>query len=443
MQVSVSYKDIIRLTLPLSLAMVVPQVSFFTNTAFTGRLGEEALAVNGVAGIFFLILAMIGYGLSSGIQVMLSRRAGEGDAAGIAAHFTSAAVLTLGCSVALVALSLLLAPLVFSHGLHHARHAALATDFLMARVWGLPFLMATQLANSLAIATGKARFIIAGSAAATVLNILFDWLLIFGHHGFPHMGLQGAAVASVIAEIGGCAVMYTLGAAFGLFSGYPLRRYLRPDWPLIRNMFLVALPLIVQYFFSIAGWQIFFIYVEHLGESELAASQILRSVFGIFGISTWAFAATSNMMVSNIIGQGRTEEVPALIGRIAAISIGVTLVLCGALLLGARPFLALYRDDAALLALALPSLRIIGLAAIIMSVATVVFNGVAGTGRTVVNLCIEITCVVTYLIYCTIAIEHLRAGLAWAWMSEFVYWSMLLLISWLYLQSGKWKGKMV
>jgi len=80
---------------------------------------------------------------------------------------------------------------------------------------------------------------------------------------------------------------------------------------------------------------------------------------------------------------------------------------------------------------------------LLMSLSTVMFNGVVGTGNTLTNLAIEVTCVCTYLVYCYIVIERLRMPLHWAWASEFVYWTSLLIISFLYLRSGRWKGKKI
>ncbi len=78
LKVSVTNKDIIKLAAPISLALLMPQVSFFTNTVFIGMLGERELGVIGITGIFYLILSMIGYGLSSGMQIQMARRMGEG-----------------------------------------------------------------------------------------------------------------------------------------------------------------------------------------------------------------------------------------------------------------------------------------------------------------------------------------------------------------------------
>lgn len=422
---------------------MIPQINFLTNTAFLGRLGETELGVNGISGIFYLILSMIGYGLSNGIQVQMARRAGEGDNEGMARTLTNGVMLSSLLSLFLMMLSLWTAPFIFGLSLHSDEHVFKSIEFIYIRVWGLPFLMLTQLFNAFFISIHKSKYLIYDSIATTVVNIFLDYVLIYGHLGFPEMGLYGAAVASAIAEIFGFAVMLCLFYFNRLHLRFPVLSYLRFDSELSKRSLKVASPLIVQFLFSIGGWQIFFIFVEHLGERELAASQILRSVVGIVSIGTWAFAATCNSMVSNLIGQGKQSRVIPLIKKIVTLSVCYVACVSVLLLLFSDSFLQMYRDDLSLVALAKPSLRIIVVAGFIMAVSTVVFNGVVGTGNTVINLFIEICCVGVYLVYCYIAIERLRLGLAWAWGSEFVYWSTLLIACTIYLGTGKWKGKKV
>jgi putative MATE family efflux protein len=434
---------IVRLALPISLALMIPQLNFLTNNIFLGRLGERELAVAGIVGIYYLILSMVGAGLSNGLQIQMARRAGEGDAQGLARIFSNGIMLVVVFSLAMMMLSLWVAPVLFSYSLSNTDHTYLSVNYLYNRVWGLPFLLLSQLSNSFFIATGRSKYLVAGSATGTVMNIAFDYMLIFGHGGFAAMGLTGAAVASVISEASACLVMYGIYFFSGSYRKYAISLYPRFDMKLSRRSLKVSAPLIVQYLFSIGGWMVFFFFVEHLGEKELAASQILRSIFGLIGIGTWAFAATCNTMVSNVIGQGKTEQVMPLIGKIARLSIGYTAVMCVLLLVFAHPFLSLYRDDAALVNFAIPSLRVIVIATLIMSVSTVMFNGVVGTGNTLTNLSIEVTCVCTYLAYCYVVIERMRLPLYWAWGSEFVYWTSLVTISYLYLRTGKWKGKRI
>ena len=127
--------------------------------------------------------------------------------------------------------------------------------------------------------------------------------------------------------------------------------------------------------------------------------------------------------------------------KVAKISIIATAGLCLLLLASGRFYLSLFTNDQALIELALPSLRVVTVATLMMSMGTVVFNGVMGTARTTVNLLIEVSCVVLYLVYCNIAIERMHSPLYIAWLAEFVYWTSLLVISYAYLRSGKWKRR--
>lgn len=443
MQLSISNKDIIKLAAPISVALLIPQISFLTDTIFLGQLGERELGANGMAGIFYLILAMVGVGLTSGIQVQMSRRAGEGNYAGLARTFTNGMILCLAFGIGLMLVAMLLAPLIFRNTLSDATNINLSIAFLDMRMWGLPFLMLTQLANSFYIATGQSKYLVHGSIAGNAVNIVLDYALIFGKLGLPEMGMVGAALASVISEVVFAIVMYGVFYVKKMHLKYPILATNKFDVTLAKRSLIIASPLIVQFMFSIGGWQIFFIYVEHLGTRELAVSQILRSVFGVAGIGLWAMASACNTLVSNVIGQGKQRLVMPVIYRCIRLAVMYAVGLGALLVIFPSEFLTLYRDDAELVQFAIPSLRIVAISSVLMAMSTVLFNGVMGTGNTRVNLFIEILCVSSYVLYCYIAIEQMRLPLAWAWASEFVYWGTLFIACTLYLRTGKWRDKVV
>ena len=95
MRLVTNNKDILKLALPISLAIAIPQINFLTNTAFLGRLGERELGVNGIAGIYYLILSMVGYGLSIGVQILMARRAGENRKEQLAQTFVNGLMLSV------------------------------------------------------------------------------------------------------------------------------------------------------------------------------------------------------------------------------------------------------------------------------------------------------------------------------------------------------------
>ena len=443
LSVSATNKEIIQLALPISVALFIPQANFFTNNIFMGMLGQRELGVNGITGVFYLILSMIGYGLSCGVQIQMARRAGQENKEGIAETFMNGAMLSLAFSLGLMVLTLWFVPLLFGFSLNDSENFSLSINFVYIRVWGLPFLMIAQLFSAFYISIGRSRLLIYGSLVTTLLNIFFDYVLIFGKLGFPALGFKGAAVASVIAEVFYCLTMVVIFFYHNLHRVYPVFRYSNFDFEHSKQSLKVAAPLIIQFLFSIGGWLVFFFFIEHLGQQSLAASQMLRSIFGIVGVGTWALATTCNTMVSNIIGQGKPREVIGVIIKISKLSFIYALVLCLLMLLFSGQFLSLYSNDPSLIAFTIPSLRVIVVATLIMSLSTVAFNGVVGTGNTLVNLSMEIGCVGSYLIYCYFFIYLKHSDLYICWGSEFVYWTCLLVASGLYLRSGRWRGKKI
>ena len=441
LRVSATNKEIIQLALPISVALFIPQANFFTNNIFMGMLGQRELGVSGITGVFYLILSMVGYGLSSGVQIQMARRAGQENKKGIAETFMNGAMLSLMFSLGIMLLTMWFVPLLFGFSLNDNGNFALSINFVYIRVWGLPFLMIAQLFSAFFISIGRSRLLIYSSLVATILNIVFDYLLIFGKLGFPALGFKGAAVASVISEVFFCITMVIMFIYHNLHKEYPVVRYSNFDFSHSLQSLRVAAPLILQFMFSIGAWLVFFFFIEHLGQQSLAASQMLRSIFGIVSVGTWALATTCNTMVSNLIGQGKPREVMGVIWKIAKLSFGYALAICLLLLLFSGQFLSLYSNDAALIAFTIPSLSVIVVATLIMSLSTVAFNGVVGTGNTLVNLSMEIGCVGAYLIYCYYFIYLRHSDLYICWGSEFVYWTCLLITAGLYLRSGRWKGK--
>lgn len=443
MQLEVSNRQIIRIAAPICLALVMPQITHMTNTAFLGRMGEFELAANGIAGIYYLIMYMIAYGLTNGLEVLIARRAGQLNYSGIGVLFSNGILLGLlfaGCGIFI---TLWLAPWFFATSLHDHSIYEAAVSFIRVRIWGLPSLMLLSIANAFYVGTGNSRVLITTSICQEIVNIFFDYSLIFGHFSFPALGLNGAAYASVLAESVGMIVAFGNILVRGFHRRFYLFNYLRPDMDAMKRILTVSAPLIVQFLFSIGVWFVFFIFIEHLGKRSLAISNIMRSVMGLFGVFTWALASTCNTLVSNVIGQGKPEQVFPAIRKVVTFSLSCALTVC--LLINLMPNLLLhvYTTDPVIIHDALPSLRVITINMLMLATSTILLNGVTGTGNTRMNLLIEICALIGYLTYCIIVVERWRSPLYIAWLSDCLYSGIIFIISFWYLRSGKWKGKMI
>lgn len=443
MQFEVTTRQIIKIAAPICLALIIPQINHITNTAFLGRLGEFELAVNGIAGIYYLVMYMVAYGLNNGMQVLIARRAGQLNTRGIGQLFSNGLELGLIASFLVIAATLFLAPWFFAHSLHNKQIYEAALSFIRIRIWGLPFLMTLSMANAFYIGSGNSKVLAVTSLCQEMVNIFSDYALIFGKFGLPALGLNGAAFASLIAEGTGMMVAYSILFGKGFHKRFFLFDYIKPSWQIFRSILSISAPLIVQFLFSIGSWFIFFIFIEHLGERPLAISNMLRSIFGIFGVFTWALGATCNTLVSNVIGQGKQDFVFVAIRRIATISLLCAFIVCILVNLFPGTILQIYTTDMALINEAIPSVRIITLSTLLMAISGVVLSGVTGTGNTRINLGIEMAAVIGYLLYCSIVVERWRSPLHIAWLADFIYWTIIFVLSVWYLKSGKWKTKSI
>jgi len=431
------------MALPISLAMLVPQINFITNNIFLGMLGEQELASAGITGVYYLIFAVIGNGLNNGLQALIARRAGQNLPKEIGRLFFNGVWVALGIAALGIGATYLFAPLVLRTFIHDPLIADQVIDFLLIRIWGLPFLYLYVMRNALLVGTNQTRFLVWGTLAEALVNIVLDYGMIFGHWGLPTIGFNGAAYASIIAEASGLFVIYAVIHFKGIHKSFAFFEQTKIDFSIIKLILTMSAPLIVQFAISIMSWEYFYILIEHHGPRALAISNTMRNIFGLFGIFCWAFASTTNTMVSNIIGQGKPEEVMPLIKRVVTMSLGISLFIFVILNLVPEFFLSFYSQGDEFIAEAVPIVRIVSVALLMMSVGTIWLNAVTGTGNTRVNLMIELVTIVIYCLYVFLVLEQWNLSIGWGWGSEWVYWISMFTMAFFYMRSGKWRGKAI
>ena len=196
----------------------------------------------------------------------------------------------------------------------------------------------------------------------------------------------------------------------------------------------------IQFSISVASWEFFYILIEHHGTQPLAISNIMRNMFGIFGCFAWSFASASNSMVSNIIGQQLQHRVKELVFKIMKIALLFSVSIALLINVFTKPFLSIYGQSENFILNAMPVTRIISLALILQSVSVVWLNAVVGVGNTRRNLIVEIIAITIYCIYVYLVMEYFNLSISIGWMSEWIYWIALLVPSYLYIRSNKWKG---
>lgn len=441
LKVQVNNKQILSIALPITLAIIIPQINMLTNSMFLGNLSTAALGNAGITGVFYLIFAVAGNGLNNGLQSEFSRYAGGDNTNAFKTILAQAIRISFQLALAGILLTWFVAPYILQQVADPKAYPA-EISFLKIRILGLPFLFLFQMGNAFLVASLNSRYLMIGFIAETAVNILLDYLLIYGHWGLPTMGFNGAAVASVIAEITGFLVMLIVLYKSGLKKEYGLLTTFKFDAVTTREIIKISTPLIVQYVISVTTWLVFFIFIEALhDQTAKAISNTMRNVFGLTGVFVWAFAGTTNVMVSNLMGQKREDKVIDAINRIMIWSLALCSVMCLIINIFPTLFFSLFGQGKEFVEEGIPVIRMVTIGLLFMSIANIWLNGVTGTGKTKVNLIIEIVAITVYLIYTYIFTKLHYTTLAMAWSNEMVYWTVVFLSSFIFLKSGRWKTK--
>lgn len=442
-QVELTNRQIIKMATPISFAILIPQLNFVTNNIFLGHFNKQSLAIAGITGVYYLIFSAIGYGLNNGLQALIARRAGENRPEEIGKLFSQAVFIGLSIALLGILLTYTVTPHLFGYFIKEPERLQQCISFCRIRIWGLPFLFVYQMRNALLVGTNQSRYLVGGAIAEAGTNILLDYLLIFGRGGFPQMGLNGAAVASIIAEIVGLLVVYLVIWRKGISRDLHLFKNFRWDGYNSRLIFSMSSPLIFQHGISILSWEYFFLLIDSHGEIALGVSNTMRNILGIAGIVTWAFGSTTNAMVSNIIGQGRQDQVDVLINKILKLSFGSAVVIAILINLFPAYLFSMYGQSGEFVEQAIPVVRVLSIAILVMSFSVVYLNAVTGSGNSRVSLMIEMFAIVFYCLYIYFALDKFFLSITYGWMSEWLYWVCLFVPSFLYIRSGKWKGKVI
>ncbi len=442
MKIKSDYHNIWQIAAPIMLGSLANAVINFTDVAFVGRLGEPQLAASALGGLFYFIGVMIGFGFGTGIQILIARRNGEGHNEEINKVFDNGLLLTVGISALMILVLYSFLPFIVSMFVRDKEIADYCRDYLATRSWSLMFMMVLTALRSFYTGIAYTRIISYSTFLMMGLNIVFNYMFTLGHWGSPALGVAGSGLASSLSET--IAAVYAIAYTFWHkeFKDYGLFKFQSVSVYQMKQITMLSLPIVFQHLISMVAWFIFFVLIGRLGSHELAISNVLRSIYMVLMTPIWGFSQAANTMVSNLIGQNKSDQVMTLIKRISLMSLAVGVLTVLIILINPDWLFHLTTSDASLISGAISDFPIICVSTIIFSVSMILLSALSGTGATNVAMNLEIVNISIYLIYIFICSFFLHSSASTIWMVEILYWLLMGVFSFTYLYSGKWKSKM-
>ena len=441
LKTSITNREIWRIAYPIMLGNLAQTIITFTDTAFLGHLGTIELSASMMAGLFYYVFTTLAMGFAVGIQIFIARRFGEGEYKKIGVLFQHGALFVLLLGIVLFSVLFFLSDRLMQIIIESDNIYAASMQYLRYRQFGILFVVFNFLFRSFYVGLSNTKVITYSTILMAVVNIFLDWCLIFGHCGFPEMGVGGAALASWMAEIAAFVFFWVYTFVTIPHEKYGMFRWHKIQPALMGDILKVAFPCMIQRLFSFGAWFAFFILIEKMGETAIGVSSVVRSTYMILIIPGFAFAATANTLTSRIIGEGKGDEVMAMLWKVVKNGVICSAVLVIVTFIVPTLVLEIYTDDLSLAAAAVPSVYVIAVATLLGAVSMVFFEAVSGTGNTTAAMALEFGVLIAYMIYVFLMTK--TSTIASVWTAEWFYNISIGIIAFFYIWKANWRKKVI
>ena len=348
---------LLSLSLPGMASMITMALYNIIDTFWVARLGYQAIAALTIVIPFHVLVIAISVGSGIGISALASRRFGERNLE--ATNQVAGQVFPLA---GLSSVIFLMAAVFFAEPILTICGATLdimdfATQYLTVLGFGMPFIFFMIMGGSLLRGSGDAVRPMAFMITATVINIILDPFLIFGIGPFPEMGVRGAALATVIAQLIGAGLTFYYIVARK--SAYRIGLHnLRPNLPIIRDIYRVGFPSMVLEIMESVVFALFNYVVSAFGSLALAAVGITIRIVDLAWMPMWG---TSQGLLP-IVGFNFGARLWDRLWRAVKLASGGLMLVTGVALVPLQIFapelIGIFSDDPELMVIAVPAMRI-------------------------------------------------------------------------------------
>ena len=271
-------KQIWSVSYPILLSLLAQNVINVTDTAFLGHVSEVALGASAMGGLFYICIFTIAFGFSTGSQIVIARRNGEGRYSDVGPVMIQGVMFLLLIAILMFGFTKafggnIMRLLVSSESIYEG-----TMEFLDWRIYGFFFSFISVMFRALYIGITRTKVLTINAVVMALTNVILDYALIFGKFGFPQLGIAGAAIGSSLAELVSAIffIIYT-------WKRIDCKKYALNILPKFQSRTLkrilnVSVWTMIQNFVSLSTWFMFFLFVEHLGERSLAIANIIRNV---------------------------------------------------------------------------------------------------------------------------------------------------------------------
>ena len=442
------YQDIVRIAWPSFVELLLTQLASMVDMMMVGsmggkahpEIGAEALSAVGLTTQpkFLLMTAFVA--MNTGVTALVARYKGQNNKEQANLVIRQGLALTFFLTAIMSILGTVFArPLVIFMGSTDANVTRLATNYLQIQMIGFLTLALTSTITAALRAVGDSKTCMIYNLIANIVNVFFNWLLIYGNLGFPELGVAGASLATVFGQLVAFLIALSVLIKGNGFIKLEFNLGFKPNKSILGNISNIGIPAMVEQLLMRAGMIFFVKTVASLGTIAYATHMVCMNIQALSFMTGQAFAVSATTLMGQSLGKRRTDMAQAYCSRTRTVGLCFSLVLALTFSLFGGNIVSLYNSDPDIIRVGGHLMLFVAFLQPFQSSQFIIAGGLRGAGDT--RSTAIITTVTVLLIRPAMAFLLIRMGfgLYGAWLALACDQLLRSVLVWIRYKSGKWK----
>lgn len=332
------YKLLLSIALPIAMQNLITFAVSMVDTLMLGTLGEVELSAASISNNLFFVFMILNFGLAGGSNILISQYWGKNDVKAIHKVLAIMYKVCVALSIIFTAIALFAPRLFISIFTPDMAVVDAGEKYLRIVGLGYFFYAITNCSIMMLRSVKTVKISMVVYSISLLVNAFFNWILIFGNLGAPCLGIEGAAIATVLARFVEFAIVMCFMAFFEKKIKFRLSYFKIKDDLMKKDYIKTCTPVVFNEFLWAMGSSMVAVIVGRLGTEVVAANSISNVVNQFVTVFIFGLSSAAAVMIGNSIGEGnykKTKEYAATI----AICVACLAVFAGLLTFTLRPFI--------------------------------------------------------------------------------------------------------
>lgn len=302
------YLHVLAIAIPFMLQQLITSSVNLLDNLMVGQLGDAAIAGVAAANRYYMIANFGIFGVGGAMSIFLAQYFGAKDEEHVKQTFRYGILSAYVIVTPFIILGYLFPTQILSFFTNDLEVIQMGTDYLkLAILTYIPMALSMTIGNAMR-SLGETKVPMYSSIVAILTNAFFNYVLIFGHFGFPAMGVAGAAYGTIIARIVEAGIFLVVTKHLDFMFKTAVRDLFKISKKLAKAITIKAVPLTANEIFWSSGMSILFMFYSTRGKEVMAGMSISGSVADLFFTLFGGMAVATTVVVSQVLGANKLEE---------------------------------------------------------------------------------------------------------------------------------------